>query len=139
MFKNPHLQQVIAYSWCAEFDMCEVGELRDPVTQQLMKKGMQVITTSERMFRLLHGRRCSRNHEHQQIEGSTIYKGQTVSIIDHRFPRITLESLHVRLSKQCPKYFLGKDPKPGMCWLNHRLPMFSQSIGWQNAFVPKQD
>ena len=59
--------------------MCEVGELRDPVTQQLMKKGMQVITTSERMFRLLHGRRCNRNHEHQQIEGSTIYKGQTVS------------------------------------------------------------
>ena len=79
MFKTPLLQQVMAHAWCAVFDMCEVGQLQDPVNHLLMKKGMQVITTSERMFRLLHGRQCSRNHDHQQIEGSTVYEGKTVS------------------------------------------------------------
>lgn len=105
MFKNPHLQQVIAYSWCAEFDMCEVGELRDPVTQQLMKKGMQVITTSERMFRLLRGRRCNRNHEHQQIEGSTIYKGQTVSrsSFSENYPRKFARQVAKTMSQIFPR------------------------------------
>ena len=35
-----------------------------------MKKGMQVITTYEHMFQILHGKRCHHDHEHQPIEGT---------------------------------------------------------------------
>ena len=47
MFKLPYLQQVLSYTWAAEFDMCEVGKLQDPQNHKMIKKGMEILTTSE--------------------------------------------------------------------------------------------
>ena len=70
MFKSPLLQELINATHAAEFDMCRMGELKDPISQKLIQKSMTVQTTSQRMYEGLHGRHCNRNHEHQRLEGS---------------------------------------------------------------------
>ena len=71
MFKCPFMNELHENTYCASFDMCNVGQLRDPVSKLLMKKGTEVCTTSMRFFQAVHGRLCLRNHEHQEIAGST--------------------------------------------------------------------
>ena len=63
----------------AEFDMCNLGELTDPMTGKLIKKAMTVLSTSENLQKALHGHHCRKNHDHQAIEGTTKYKGITSS------------------------------------------------------------
>ena len=70
MFKSPLLQELINSTYAADFDMCRLGELKDPVSQKLIQKSMTVQTTSQHMYEGLHGRHCSRTHEHQRLEGS---------------------------------------------------------------------
>ena len=80
MFRSPLLQELTNSTYAAEFDMCRLGELKDPVTQKLIQKSMTVQTTSKSMFEGLHGRHCTRNHEHQRLEGS-------VSLNNHQVRR----------------------------------------------------
>ena len=63
----------------AEFDLCNVADYHDPVTRRAIKKGLSVCTTSQRLFDLLHGRKCRHDHEHQAIEGTTTYQGKRIS------------------------------------------------------------
>ena len=79
MLKLPYMSEVMSQTRMAEFDMCEVGDLRDPISNLPIKKGMVVITTSPKVFENLHGRKCTGNHVHQQLEGSTRYHGQMVN------------------------------------------------------------
>ena len=79
MFRTPLLQEVYCQTIAAEFDMCEVGELRDPENQMLIKKGMTIMTTSESLHKQLHGRFCNRGHQHQPLEGSTKVQGKNIS------------------------------------------------------------
>lgn len=101
MFKLPYLQQVLTYTWAAEFDMCEVGKLQDPQNHKMIKKGMEILTTSERMFSMLHGRFCRHNHEHQPIEGTTMLLSQPIarSSYTENYPR-TFARQVVRCMKQ---------------------------------------
>lgn len=78
MLKLPYMSEILSQTRSAEFDMCEVGDLRDPQTDQLIKKGMVVITTSPKLFEHFHGHKCSGNHQHQQLEGSIHHRGQTM-------------------------------------------------------------
>ena len=80
MFRSPLLQELTNSTYAAEFDMCRLGELKDPITQKLIQKSMTVQTTSNSMFEGLHGRHCTRNHEHQRLEGS-------VSLNNHQVRR----------------------------------------------------
>lgn len=79
MLKLPYMSEILSQTRSAEFDMCEVGDLRDPQTDQLIKKGMVVITTSPKLFEHFHGHKCSGNHPHQQLEGSIHHQGQTMT------------------------------------------------------------
>lgn len=79
MFKLPYLQEIFAYSHVMEFDMCTAGDLKDPVSQQPIKKGMIVISTSKRLFDLLDKQKCTKDHQHQVIEGSTVINGHRVN------------------------------------------------------------
>ena len=42
MLRLPHLQELTRYMQSAQPDMCMAGNLRDPVNQQLMKKGLNI-------------------------------------------------------------------------------------------------
>lgn len=79
MFRSPLLKEVYQHTKCAQFDMCVMGDLQDPVTNLRLKKSMQVLTTSQRMYHHLHGHVCPGNHEHQRVEGSTVYQGQVIA------------------------------------------------------------
>lgn len=79
MFRTPLLQEVYCHTLASEFDMCTVGDLRDPENGKPMKKGMTVLTTSEAMQKTLHGRKCHQNHDHQPLEGTTKYQGERIS------------------------------------------------------------
>ena len=89
MFRTPLLQELYAKTLASEFDMCNLGELADPVSGKLMKKAMIVMTTSTSMQQALHGHHCRKNHDHQAIEGCTRYEGQTISrsTFTERYPR----------------------------------------------------
>ena len=78
MLLHPGLNEIHQHTQVSQFDMCEAGALRDPVNQLHMKKGMQVVTTHEPLFRALHGRTCKKNHDHQHLEGSTQIHGHSV-------------------------------------------------------------
>ena len=89
MFRNPLVKEMIVKTQCAQFDMCVMGDLQDPVSGLRMKKNLHVMTTSKRLFKYLHGNTCPGHHEHQQIEGSTWFQGQSISRtkFTERYPR----------------------------------------------------
>ena len=72
----------------AKPDMCIAGELRDPETQQLMQKGMHILTTSQSLYDALKDPRCDHSHSHQIIEGSTHVRGKLMlrSKFSERYP-----------------------------------------------------
>ena len=79
MFRTPILQELYARTLAAEFDMCNLGELQDPVSGKLIKKAMTIMTTSKILQKALHGHHCRKDHEHQTIEGTTKYGGVSIS------------------------------------------------------------
>ena len=103
MFQNPILQEVFSKTIAAEFDMCNLGNLSDPETGKLMKKGMTVLATSPNMQKLLHGHRCKGDHEHQPLEGCTMYQGQRINrtAFSENYPRKFARKVALQILKQC--------------------------------------
>ena len=86
---NVHGAQVIVqetFRCC--FDLCRVGQLKDPQFQVPIRKRLVVQTTSEVLYRELHGKLCKNDHQHKTIEGSTVVKGQRMSLstFTERYP-----------------------------------------------------
>ena len=101
MFRTPLLQEVYAKTVAAEFDMCNLGDLKDPMTGMAMKKGMTILTTSKEMQKLLHGHRCRHDHVHQPLEGTTVDKGRRISrtSFSENYPRKFARRVAQHLSK----------------------------------------
>ena len=76
MFRTPLLRELYDQTMSATFDMCRVGQLRDPENQLLMQKGLEVRTTCHELYTQLHGRYCRHDHQHQVLEGTTIHQGE---------------------------------------------------------------
>ena len=71
MLTQPGMNELhYGHTQTCDFDMCRAGELKDPTNHQYMKKGMNVITTSQTLYSTLHGLTCNHQHAHQPIEGS---------------------------------------------------------------------
>ena len=127
MFKSPLLRELFEKTYCALFDMCKVGQLRDPENNKLIQKGVEIRTTSWEVFSQLHGRYCNHDHEHQVLEGTTVYKGVRMNRTEFSelYPRKFARSLAKVLAsfsnrRQEPKDFslwneiltaVGKRPK----------------------------
>ena len=92
---QPSLAEIYQHAQVAEFDLCRMGNMTCPKTGLPMKKGMQVITTFEPMFRMLHGKQCRHDHEHQPIEGTIMLKHGLVlrSQYTENYPRKFARSL----------------------------------------------
>lgn len=63
-----------------EFDMCRIGDLRDPQTQEPIRKRMTVCSTSVDLHLALHGKLCSGEHHHRPIAGNTHVDGRCVKL-----------------------------------------------------------
>ena len=70
MFKLPYLNEVHHYTKAVDFDMCQAGNLQDPESGKFIKKGMTILSTSQRVLNSLKNKKCHGNHDHQVIEGS---------------------------------------------------------------------
>ena len=70
MFAHPGLAEVHQHTHACQFDMCMVGELKDPQNGLPIKKGMTVLTTRQHVYKHLHGIVCNKQHQHQPLEGS---------------------------------------------------------------------
>ena len=78
MLLHQGINEIHQHTQVSQFDMCEAGDLRDPICKLHMKKRMQVVTTHEPIYRALHGLTCRKNHPHQQLEGSTQVHGHSI-------------------------------------------------------------
>eukprot|EP00435_Cladocopium_sp_Y103_P038246 s2140_g10.t1 len=63
----------------AKPDLCNAGNMQDPQSHQPIKKGLEVHTTSQKLYDALDPLKCTRSHEHQVIEGTTLFHGKLVS------------------------------------------------------------
>ena len=71
MLQHPPFIQMSNFARKCRFDLCKVGDLRDPQSQLLMRKRLNVMTTSKGLYESLNDRACTGDHEHQQVAGST--------------------------------------------------------------------
>ena len=92
---QPSLAEIYQHTQVAEFDLCRMGNMTCPKAGLPMKKGMQVITTFEPMYRMLHGKQCRHDHEHQPIEGTIMLKHGPMlrSQYTENYPRVFARSL----------------------------------------------
>ena len=78
--KVPGAQEIVQHTQRCSFDLCKVGNLRDPQSQMPIRKRLVVQSTSEDLHRQLHRRYCSQDHQHRRIEGNTTIEGQSVAL-----------------------------------------------------------
>ena len=107
MFMLPHMQEPMSYLQRASFDMCVVGNLRDPENGLPIKKAMQVWTSSTGLLQCLRNRHCRGTHvEHQPLEGQTEYLGHRISrtMFSQKYPR--------KFARQVAHVFLRRWEKP---------------------------
>ena len=89
MPKLPYIQELHRYMAEARPDLCRAGELRDPLSNMLIKRGLNIMTSSQRLHDNINNLKCLRDHEHQTIEGTTRWQGKTVlrSRYSESYPR----------------------------------------------------
>ena len=78
MLRLPGLREIRENTLAATFDMCRVGDLRDPATGQPMRKRTTVLTTLPALWETLDSRYCLGDHEHPNLEGSTTTLNQQI-------------------------------------------------------------
>ena len=99
MMRLPYIQEIYRYLLCTMPDLCNAGNLRDPVNKLLMQKGLHIMTSSQKLHESLHHLKCTRDHVHQQIEGSTQVHGRNVArselseIYPRKFGRLVAKTL----------------------------------------------
>ena len=113
MLKMPYMYEVSQGTYAARFDMCRVGDLKDPQSQKSFKKGMQINTTSQQFYFQFNGRKCNHQHEHQPLEGSTIYQGMRVqrTAFSENYTRKFARSIAQVLTK-----VKNMKEQPVLCW-----------------------
>ena len=80
MWNIPGSQCIVQNTFRCCFDLCKVGQLKDPKSQMPIRKRLVVQSTSEVLYRELHGKYCDKQHEHKTIEGNTTWQGRSVSL-----------------------------------------------------------
>lgn len=108
MWNVSGIQEITTNMLKCSFDMCRVGDLKDPKTLEMLRKRLTVFTTSESesLHRSLHGRWCLGNHEHKPIAGSTQLSGKTIALskFTENYPK--------RFARQVVKSLLNEKTKP---------------------------
>ena len=89
MMVLPYIQEIFRYMLVAKPDMCTAGNLRDPNNDLPIQKGLQITTSSKKVFDALVDLKCNHDHVHQAIEGSVWLDGQNISRsrFTERYPR----------------------------------------------------
>ena len=111
MLRVPCVQSIVnELSWCC-FDMCRLGNLRDPTSQEPIRKRLVVCMSSAALHRFLHGKLCVGDHTHRHIEGNimTMQGSIPTSRFTEKYPE--------KFAKQVVKVLINEKP-----W---ELPVFA--------------
>ena len=76
MIMQAELNDVRLGTLPSTFDMCQVGKLRLPGTNQFLQKRTQVFTSCRMVFETLHDQTCHGNHDHAHIKGQFKHLGK---------------------------------------------------------------
>ena len=89
MFNLPSFGPILAETLRCKFDLCTVGDLKDPSSGTAIRKRLQVITSSKALYQALNFRFCKGNHDHKQIAGTLVENLKPISIskFTERYPR----------------------------------------------------
>ena len=74
------MNEILQQTFWNEFDMCRMGDLKDPQTGEAVRKRLTVLSTSKDLHVALHGKVCSGQHHHRPIAGNTKVDGHTVKM-----------------------------------------------------------
>ena len=93
--------------------MCRAGNLKRPLNGMMMKKGMVILTTHQKLYQTLHGQICNHQHNHQPTEGTTITK-------DGPILRTEYTAIYPRKFSRTMAKILGRlDSVPMLCpWVH---------------------
>ena len=118
LWKTPGMSEIRENTLWNEFDMCRVGDLKDPKTQVPIRKRMTVCSTSTDMHVALHGKLCAGEHHHRPIAGSTQVDGHSVKLSQwtelypQKFARQVAKILINDSSRYQPSYVEESDEHP---------------------------
>lgn len=145
----PGAQELTRYTHKCQFDMCNVGQLKDPQTGEFIRKRLVVETTSDSLHRDLHNRKCDGSHNHRQIAGTTMVDGKHQSLSSFtalypsRFARAVAKIL--KHDKQKPEWICTTDDHPTKRrrllgkWGADDIAERFQNISWQEVIKTAQN
>ena len=116
LWQIPGAQELSRHTKTCQFDLCQVGKLRDPKSGDFIRKRLIVETTSSALHRDLHGRKCDGSHNHRQVAGNTIVNGKSQSLSAYtalypsRFARCVARIL--KNDKQQPEWVFAAEDHP---------------------------
>ena len=113
MVYQEELQAVLDQTYRAKCDMCVAGQLKNPITQEPLKKSTQVLTTSKQMFLMLQHLRCTQEHPHGKIEG-TIRDSQLGRINLSQFTELYTRQFAQRLARSMISSGKNGETNPGV-------------------------
>ncbi len=113
MVYQEELQAVLDQTYRAKCDMCVAGQLKNPITQEPLKKSTQVLTTSKQMSIMLQHLRCTQEHQHGKIEG-TIRDSQLGRINLSRFTELYTRQFAQRLARSMISSGRDGETNPGV-------------------------
>ena len=145
MLKLPFLDELVqCLSRCC-FDMCRLGNLKHPETQEPIRKRLVVHTSSWNMHRSLNGKICKENHQHHHIEGSVAFKGKRIKLSTFtenyppKFGRQIAKLILQDKSGDIPVYVNDEEEHPtkkrrlGKKANREEIESMFPSINWQTA------
>ena len=114
MLKCPVLKPIHQVTRQCSFDLCLIGNLKDPMTMNPIRKRLVVCTTSPTMFDALNARFCRGEHKHQQIAGSTKLQGKSMPLsrFTEFYPRKFARQIVQLLRRPCVYCFAGESEHP---------------------------
>ena len=117
MLQVPCVQAIVReLSWCC-FDMCRLGNLKDPRTSEPIRKRLIVCTSSAALHRFLHGKMCNQDHVHRHIAGTIMTKQGSIPTskftekYPEKFARQVIRTLLLEKSWETP-LFATEDESP---------------------------
>eukprot|EP00434_Breviolum_minutum_P029213 symbB.v1.2.025839.t2/scaffold2536.1/size76742/5 len=145
----PGAEELTRYTHKCQFDMCNVGQLKDPQTGEFIRKRLVVETTSDSLHRDLNNRKCDGSHNHRQIAGTTMVDGKHQSLSSFtalypsRFARAVAKIL--KHDKQKPEWICTTDDHPTKRrrllgkWGADEIAERFQDISWQEVIKTAQN
>lgn len=112
MLKVPCMQELLESLSLCQFDLCRLGNLKEPQSGIPIRKRLVVGTSSQALHRFLHGKLCRQEHQHYPIAGSTTWNNQSMPLskFTECYPR--------RFARQIARVILGDRNKESPIYVN---------------------